>query len=161
MKYKEYYNFVKEYTHVFGDERDQQHWLLGTADEFGEVLGIYKKRLFKEVPKANLIDEIGDAFFYLTMGLIHNNIEQPDGYEYKELNTVTKVINKYYEYWLAKDLHGMYCCVFNLCELEGIEVKDCWNMNYAKLSTRHQGKFDIDNAKHTKEELALIGNAEK
>jgi NTP pyrophosphatase (non-canonical NTP hydrolase) len=158
MKYKEYYEFVKSYTHVFGDDRDQQHWLLGAADEFGEVLALYKKKLFKDIPKNKFVDEIGDVFFYLTMGLYHNNIDKPDGYTYTERDSVEDVIKQYYEYWIKKDLSGMYCCIFNLCELESIEVKECWNVNYAKLTERHKGEFNIDNNKHTAEEKDVIDN---
>lgn len=156
MKYKEYYDFVVSYTHVFGNKKDQQHWKLGCLDEFGEVLGLFKKQLFKEVPKAKFTDEIGDVLFYLTMGRYHTKSNVPEQYSYVGLDNIFDLTKLYNEYWEKDDLVGMYCCVLNLCEMLDIVPENAYQVNHDKLTERHKGEFNIDNKKHTKEEQDAI-----
>ena len=155
MKIKEYYDFVVSYTHVFGDNRDQQHWKLGCLDEFGEVLGLFKKQLFKEVSKAKFTDEIGDVLFYLTMGLFHTGTELRE-YNAVPLNNIIDITNLYNISWKRESIVGMYWCIYDLCKMLDINIEDAYQMNYDKLTARHEGEFNINNKKHTKEELDAI-----
>lgn len=155
MKYKEYYDFVASYTHVFGDERDQQHWKLGCLDEFGEVLGLFKKQLFKEVPKAKFTDEIGDVLFYLNMGFLHTDSKLQKT-EYFKFDAIIDLANLYNLFWQREDIQGMYGCITDLCNYLEISIEEAYQMNYNKLTARHSGEFNIDNKKHTKEEQDAI-----
>jgi NTP pyrophosphatase (non-canonical NTP hydrolase) len=155
MKHRKYYDFVVSYTHVFGTEKDQQHWMLGALDEFGEVLGLFKKSLFKEVSKAKFIDEIGDVLFYLNMGLFHTSTKFTKS-TFTQVDDIFEIITLYNWYWRRKDISGMYCCILNICKNLDIDIKDAYEMNYDKLTARHEGEFNINNKKHTKKEQDVI-----
>ncbi len=51
--------------------------LLGLAEECGEILGFFKKKIYhkrKTMTREKLVEELGDEFYYFTALLINQNI---------------------------------------------------------------------------------------
>lgn len=158
MKFKEY---IKESARTDANlgERDHQHWLLGTYNEFGEAIGPIKKALVKdvEVDKTKLQDELcGDVSWYLAKGCRLTSFSVPDTYAYEEKDNVLDIIKTFNLAWNNEDIMGMFCAIQNMVNMYDLDFEQGLQNNINKLKARHPEGFNIDNEKHTDAERAAI-----
>lgn len=132
------------------------HWLIGSKNEFGEFLGVIKKSLFKELNLVKMGDELGDTCFYIAKGCRLENFKMPDEYGYIKADNILEFVYQFDEYWKNKDVMGLLCVIVGICELYGLNLEEILQKNIDKLMVRHPEEFNIENTKHTKEEIDAI-----
>jgi NTP pyrophosphatase (non-canonical NTP hydrolase) len=159
MNFKEYIEASKRTDADLG-ERNSVHWQLGIFNEFGELTSPLKKSWVKnENPLINsdkLTDELGDVCWYLAKGCRITNFEVSLTYAYEERSNIIDIIKSFCKVYIEEDIMGMFCTLQNFCNLYEIDFEEALDKNIAKLQVRHPEGFNINNLKHTKEELDAI-----
>ena len=166
---------------------DAQHAGFGLMTEVGEILDTYKRHQFykKELDVKNLIEEVGDVLWYISVGYHSLGKEMPDQppeiseLAIKEQNLIcTKLLAKlahhsanffsivmmYPDTWAEEQLQYdldrlyMYLSCYTKREL-GVDLAEAAEANLKKLAKRYPGKvFSTERAlnRDTVNELSHI-----
>jgi len=163
---------------------DAQHAGFGLLTEVGEILDTYKRHRFYKVPldKKNLIEEVGDVLWYLSVGYHSLKKEMPDTppvlMETKVevdldflLAKIARSASNFFvivmvnpdsweDNYLNIDLDNAYGYLSIFCEQElGVDIKEAAKANLEKLSKRYPGmSFSVEKAlnRDVKNELSHI-----
>lgn len=153
-------DYIKKSARTDADlgDKNEIHWLLGSKNEFGELLSPLKKALVKgvEPDKNKLLDETGDVFWYISKGARQTNMIMPDTYAYEQTDDLITLIIQFDYYWEKKDALGLIFTMFNFCDMYELNVETVLQKNIDKLMARHPEGFDINNKKYTKKEQDAI-----
>ena len=168
---------------------DATHAGFGLMTEVGEILDTYKRHRFYKVPldKKNLIEEVGDVLWYLSVGYHSLNRKMPD----TPPNIMETKVKVNLDFLLAKiargasnffiitmanpdswednylnvDLDNIYSYLSILCDQElGVNIEEAAKANLAKLAKRYPGMtFSVDKAlnRDTVNELSHITPTDK
>ncbi len=147
-------------------ERNNLHAGYGLVTEVGEIADIFKRHIFygKAIDIVNLKEEIGDAMWYLAIG-IHargvdiNEVEKPAKYlpgpdkltdsqnMIMAASNATYVLFSYHRDDTLNSreeviyLTTLYFCLKSLCHINGFTIEEAMDLNIQKLRKRYPDGF--------------------
>lgn len=148
-------------------ERNNLHAGYGLVTEIGEIADIFKRHIFygKDIDIVNLKEEIGDAMWYLAIGIHARGIElelvQKSSKDYLSGqdsltdsqnmlmmadNASYVLFSHYKDDSLAKTeeilyLSTLYHCLQCLCHINGFTLEEAMDLNIQKLRKRYPDGF--------------------
>lgn len=139
----------------FSEGERMRHSRMGIITELGELIDIYKKHIYygKPLDEAHIIEEYGDAFWYVGLGfnvceIIAANPDMdliPIDCEAILLETAMHIVTDGtadYEDRLQFVYRALVTCI----KLSGLDYQSILDKNLVKLRKRYGDSFDADRA---------------
>lgn len=174
---------LRTWNQIIPHEQRIEHALLGLMDELGEIANFHKKHIGYGRPHdiVNLKEEVGDLMYY--SAVYAHELEFTDRLP-KDLFTDAPQPNIPVNYTITKSLasamffvnvledegrdtqalSGIINNVKYICNVFNISLKECLELNYAKLYQRYAGQgFSADKAinRDTDAERAILDNTQQ
>lgn len=143
-------------------KKNECHMQAGVITELAEVMDLYKKKLAygKEITMLNLVEEIGDVFWYIANELSFRDMMLEgvyflgDDFKHQKGELLEKepewiideigwIIYKITQTW---DFEELFVSMLNLCHGFSIDPLECMNANINKLKVRFGDKFSQEKA---------------